>query len=388
MKDNVEEITLESKSGSDGLVSLLSAIVDSSHDAIVSKTLDGIITSWNRAAERMFGYTAAEAIGQSIRMIIPPERQSEEDYVLSRIRRGEGVDHFETVRQTKDGRRLEISLTISPIRNARGVVVGASKIARDITASKRMEREREELLERERTTREELAEALAARDEFIAVAAHELRNPLNVLVLTLQLLHRVSEANAGSAQIGNLIEKSRAQLARLSGLIDRLLDVTRIRAGSFDLYRETFDLSALIGDVANRFAIEHSDVPILLEVEPCIEGNWDRLRIDQAITNLISNAIKYGVRKPIVVSASTSGDRAVVSVRDEGIGISPEDLGRVFERFERITTRSGSKGLGLGLWITKRIVEAHGGTVLAESEPGKGSTFTMRLPLRSDTAPQ
>jgi PAS domain S-box-containing protein len=383
MKDDAEEVTFELKPGMDALVSLLSAIVDSSHDAIVSKTLDGIITSWNGAAERMFGYTAAEAIGRSIRMIIPPERQAEEDFVLSRIRRGEKVDHFETVRQTKDGCRLDILLTISPIKNARGVVIGASKIARDITASKRIEREREELLERERTAHQELAEALAARDEFIAVAAHELRNPLNVLVLTMQLLHRVSGASTGSAQVGNLIEKSGAQLARLSSLIDRLLDVTRIRAGSFDLYRETFDLSALVADIVNRFAIEYSDIPIALKIEPNIECNWDRLRIDQAITNVISNAIKYGMRKPIVVSVSAIEEgQAVIRVRDEGVGISPEDLDRVFDRFERVMAQSDSKGLGLGLWITKRIVEAHGGTVLAESELGKGSTFVLRLPLR------
>lgn len=382
MNDDSEEITLEPVSRADGLVSLLSAIVNSSHDAIVSKTLEGIITSWNGAAEKMFGYTAAEAIGKSIRMIIPSERQAEEDYVLSQIRRGERIDHFETIRQAKDGRRLNISLTISPIKNARGEIIGASKIARDITESKRLEREREEILERERAAREELAEALAARDDFIAVAAHELRNPLNVLVLTLQLLHRVSGGAGGPAQIGNLIEKSRAQLARLSGLIDRLLDVTRIRAGSFDLYRERLELSGLVADIANRFAIEHPESSIGLELQPGIEGIWDRLRIDQAITNLISNAVKYGMEKPIAVKASVDGHEAMVSVRDQGAGIAPENLGKIFDRFERISGRSGNQGLGLGLWITKRIIEAHGGTVMAESEIGKGSTFVLRLPIR------
>ncbi|HKV54798.1 MAG TPA: PAS domain S-box protein, partial [Candidatus Binataceae bacterium] len=137
---------LEQKDGSDGIISLLSAIVDSSDDAIVSKTIDGVVTSWNAAAARMFGYTAEEAIGNSIRLIIPPELQAEEDYVLDLIRRGEKVDHFETIRQAKDGTRLNISLTVSPIRNGHGVVVGASKIARDITDKKRLEREREELL--------------------------------------------------------------------------------------------------------------------------------------------------------------------------------------------------------------------------------------------------
>ncbi len=164
----------------DGLSSLLIAIVNSSDDAIISKTLDGIITSWNRAAEAMFGYTAAEVVGKSIRIIIPSDRQEEEDFVLGKIRCGERMDHFETIRQTKHGQLLNISLTVSPVRNASGTVIGVSKIARDITVRKRLEREREELLARERQIREQLADALKSRDEFIAVAAHELRNPLNV----------------------------------------------------------------------------------------------------------------------------------------------------------------------------------------------------------------
>ena len=167
---------------------LLSAIVDYSYDAIISTTLDGIITSWNRAAEQTFGYSAAEIVGNSIRIIIPPERQAEEDYILGRIGRGEIVDHFETVRQTKDGRRLDISLRVSPICDSSGSLVGASKIARDITERKRLEHEREALLEREQVARQVLAEALSIRDEFIAVAAHELRGPLNASYLSLGVL--------------------------------------------------------------------------------------------------------------------------------------------------------------------------------------------------------
>ncbi len=352
---------------------LLSAIIAFSDDAIVSKTLDGIITSWNPAAEKMFGYTAAEAIGQSIRLIIPPELQAEEDYVLGQIRRGERVDHFETVRQSKDGRRLNISLSVSPVRDTEGLVVGASKIARDITLQKEMERERE-------AVRQQLAEALAGRDEFIAVAAHELRNPLNVLTLLWQIMDRTLDRSSTRGE-GSVFEKSWAQLTRLSSLLDRLLDVTRIRSGTLELYRESLDLSTLIREVANRFAIENSAIPISLQLEPRIEGTWDRLRIDQVVTNLVSNAIKYGLENPIAIRAFRSGDHAMITVRDEGIGISPENLNRIFERFERVTARSKTESLGMGLWITKQIVEAHGGTVLAESELGKGSMFTVRIPL-------
>ena len=355
------------------LEALLSAIIESSDDAIVSKTLDSIVTSWNPAAEKMFGYTAAEAIGQSIRMIIPPERQAEEDYVLNQIRSEEKVDHFETIRQTKDGRRLKVSLTVSPVSDAEGVVVGASKIVRDVTVQKETERERAAALE-------ELAKALAERDEFIAVAAHELRNPLNVLTLLWRLMDRTLDRSRTSAE-GSLFEKAGAQLARLSSLVDRLLDVTRIRSGTFDLYLETFDLCSLIREVANRFTIENSAIPISLQLGPRIEGTWDRLRIDQVVTNLISNALKYGLENPIAISAFRNDDQAIIAVRDEGIGISPENLNSIFERFVRATTYSKSEGLGMGLWITKQIVEAHGGTVMADSELGKGSIFTVRIPL-------
>jgi PAS domain S-box-containing protein len=373
MHSGSEELRRQGKAEFDTTASLLSAIVDSSDDAIASKTLDGIINSWNPAAEKMFGYTAAEAIGQSIRIIIPPELQAEEDYVLRQIRRGEKVDHFQTVRQTKDGRRLDISLTVSPIRNTEGVVVGASKIARNITLEKRLERERE-------AAREQLEEAVGERDAFIAVAAHELRNPLNVLTLLWQLIGRPLDRSSPQGE-ERLLERAGAQLARLSSLIDRLLDVTRIRSGTFDLYRERFDLSSLIREVTNRFAIENPAIPISLDLEAAIEGTWDRLRIDQVVTNLISNAVKYGLDKPIAIEAFPNGDHVVITVRDEGIGISPDDLDRIFERFVRASTRSKSEGLGMGLWITKQLVEAHGGTVVAESERGNGTTFTVQLPL-------
>ncbi len=375
------EFARESSDGQIGVRALLSAIVNSSHDAIISKTLDGIITSWNGGAEAMFGYRAEEVIGRSIRLIIPSDRQNEEDYVLSRIRRGLRVDHFETVRQRKDGSFLNISLTVSPIRDAQGAIIGASKIARDITDKKRLEREREQLLAQEHTALVRLNEALKARDQFIAVAAHELRNPLNVLHLTLQLLQRACRDPQRSAQALALAEKSQLHFDRFASLVDRLLDVTRARSGSLDLYREMLSLSELLVEVASRFKAERPDLSITVETGPETLGWWDKLRVDQVLTNLISNAVKYGGDKPITIAAAADAGDAVITIRDQGMGISARDLPRIFELFERVAPGSEGGGFGIGLWITKRIVEAHGGTVQAASEPGVGSTFTVRLPM-------
>ena len=357
----------------------------------------------------MFGYSAAEAVGQHITLIIPAERYGEYDEVLARIRRGERVDHFETMRQTKDGRKLHISLAVSPIKDGAGNIIGASKISRDITDRKLIENEREELLAREHCARlevqqanrllkeqvealrrevlerekaqAELAQAVKVRDEFIAVAGHELRNPLNLMVLTLQLLFQSLDDSKGSGQVPTLVQRLKFQLDRLNSFVDRLFDLTRIRIGKFQLVRGKVDLNRLLQEIVARFAEQASKDQISLDQATPIEGYWDRVRLDQAITNLFSNAIKYGKKKPIIVRAFVHNQYAHIRVQDHGLGISPEELGRIFDRFEQGGSRSGNHGLGLGLWITRRIVEAHGGTILAESELGKGSVFTIKIPL-------
>jgi PAS domain S-box-containing protein len=379
--ESEHHIELPPNIAADGLSSLLIAIVNSSDDAIISKTLDGIVTSWNPAAEAMFGYTAAEVVGQSIRIIIPSDRQEEEDFVLGKIRCGERVDHFETIRQTKHGELLNISLTVSPVRNSSGTVIGVSKIARDITVRKRMEREREELLARERQIREQLADALASRDEFIAVAAHELRNPLNVINLSFQILQRLAGDPSASDKMQRFILKCQNQLRHMASLIDRLLDVTKIRTGTFELVRAPIDLGSLLRDVVARFASDST--PISLQAPARIDGVFDRMRIDQALTNLLSNAVRYGAGKPIEIVATTSEGEITIAVKDQGPGIPEDDRKRIFERFERGHEHTSGIGLGLGLWITQRIAEAHGGTLRVESEVGRGSTFTLALPLQS-----
>lgn len=363
-------------------VALLAAIVDSSDDAIVSRSLDGIILSWNPAAERMFGFNSTEAIGQPITLIIPSDRVAEEEHVLGQIRKGDKVANFETIRQTKDGQLLNVSLTISPIRNERGEVVGASKIARDITGRKRLDLEREELLAREQHARERLTEAIGARDEFIAVATHELRSPLHAMVVSIHLLRKLCDDAAALPRVIELLEDLRTELDGFVSLVERLFDVTKIRTGTFELHREPFDLSQLVDHAVGRFSRVHP--AISLQVESRIEGVWDRARIDQAISNLLSNAVKYGANRPVTVSATVAGETAIISVRDEGRGIPPEDLARIFDQFERVAPRTAVNGLGLGLWIVRQIAERHGGTISVESAVGKGSTFIMSLPLRTN----
>src|SRR5205823_4738880 len=213
----------------------LAAIVGSSDGAIVSKTLDGVITSWNRAAERMFGYSTAEAVGHHIKLIIPLERHAEEDDVLARIRRGEIVDHFETVRQRKDGARLTISLTVSPIRDASGVVIGASKIARDVTDRKRAEAERILLLE-------EAQAANRAKDDFLAMFGHELRNPLAAVATAAEVLDFARTLD----DIQRPRDVIKRQVAHLKRLIDDLLDAARVRAGKIVLDRRPVNLAEAV----------------------------------------------------------------------------------------------------------------------------------------------
>lgn len=382
MSNEPDAARLQTPPRLEGVASFLSAVVEYSYDAIVTKDLDGIVTSWNPAASAIFGYAANEIIGRSIRLIVPPDRQAEEDRILASIGRGERVEPLETIRQRKDGSVIHVSVTISPIVDERGVIVGASTIARDISERKLVEQQREDLLRTEQAGRRRLDAALRARDVFIAVAAHELRNPLNVLHLTMQMLNRACRDPRDFSRAAGIASNAEAQLSRFAALIDRLLDVTRVRTGALDLYREEFDLSGLVGEIVGRFRREDSAASFELALRPEVRGQWDRLRIDQVITNLISNALKFGSSGPVAIGVAAEGEHAVMRVKDDGVGIPRDELPKIFDLFERGEDPDNKSGLGVGLWITKSIVEAHQGTITAESEPGKGSTFIVRLPLR------
>jgi PAS domain S-box-containing protein len=353
------------------LQTLLAAIVESSDDAIVGKTPEGIILTWNKAAERLFGYRAEEAVGRPITIVIPPDRLDEERRILANIIRGERMTHFETVRMTRDGRRLDVSLTISPIRDTSGRIVGASKVARDISAQKKAE--------------QALREADRRKDEFLAMLAHELRNPLAPIRNSLTLLEIAGQADPTIERVRGILER---QVGHMVRLVDDLMEVSRITRGTIELRRERLNLADAI-----RSALETSE-PLIrraaldaaLELPPqALYVDADPVRLTQIISNLLNNAAKYSDRsRRVVLTARGEDGEAVVSVRDFGVGIPADMLERVFDMFAQVPGqgRGGQGGLGIGLTLVRSLVQMHGGSIAATSEgAGKGSTFTFRLPL-------
>lgn len=544
-------------------IARLVAIVESSNDAILSKTLDGIITSWNPAAERMYGYTAAEVIGKSVAILAPADMPQEIPNILERLRRGERIENYETRRVHKDGRELNVSVSISPLWSTAGTIVGAAAIARDITDRVHLEQERARLLEQERRVRsaaewaqerlsfvaaasavlgtsleieatltniawlavpkvadfctvmvvdesgdlrrlvaahvdpqkielaeelerrypptedsgtyrilqsgepdmievitddmlargardeehlqlmrqlaigsyiaapliargrvlgvislimaesgrhysqddlslvmdlarragtavdnarlyEEAQEALRLREEFLSIASHELRTPLTALQLQVQLLRRLinESGTLTSGTSDRVVDGLERQVKRLGRLTSDLLDVSRIAAGRFELEPTRLDLGVLVEEVVSRFQEELVAAGNAVEIvaDGPVLGSWDRHRLDQVIANLLSNAIKYGGDGPIRISVRGGDKHAWLEVQDQGPGIAPEYLALIFERFERAETKERTPGLGLGLFIARQIVEAHGGTICAESVPGEGATFIVELP--------
>ncbi|MGE3401522.1 MAG: PAS domain S-box protein [Vicinamibacterales bacterium] len=481
----------------------LAAIVESSEDAIVSKDLGGIVTSWNAGAERMFGYSAEEMIGRSIRTIIPPDRHEEEDDVLARLRRGDKVHHFETTRRRKDGQLIDVSLSVSPIRDAAGAIVGASKVARDIGARKHAEAERARLLaesqeqarimntlndvgrvvaatlDRQRVVQavadaasvatgadagafdpsfrgeatirvddagpgarlevpikgrlgnmiggiildhpvpghftpqhERVVEGIASwasvalenaslyvtareanrlKDEFLATLSHELRTPLNAILGYARMVRAGLMVGEKQTRAVETIERNATALTRI---VEDILDISRIISGKLRLRVQPVDLRAIVSAAidavmpaadAKRVRVER----VLEAPDVPVAGDPDRLQ--QVIWNLLSNSVKYTPKGgKVQISLLRVNSHVEVLVSDTGIGISPGFLPHVFERFRQadasMTRERG--GLGLGLSISKDLVELHGGTIEAASAgENHGATFRVKLPVMVVQAP-
>ncbi len=484
---------------------LLASIVESSDDAILSKSLAGVIQSWNAGAERLFGYTAAQAIGRHISLIIPPERIEEEDRIIASLKVGRRIEHFETERVRSDGRRILVSLTISPIKDDEGRVIGASKIARDITERRKVEAEREKFVtlvenstdfigicdlegiplfvnraglamvgldsldeartvpvaslffpedqsrmmqeffpsvlreghgeidirfrnfktgdarwmaykvltlpdesgrpiafatvsqdvtERRRLENNlrdlaaNLSEADRRKNEFLAMLAHELRNPLAPISNAARALRLGGREGESLRSASDMLER---QVAQMSRLVDDLLDMSRITRGRIELRKERVDLGpvvshaveaarALYRSMDHEMTVTMSDTPMQLSADPT--------RLAQVIGNLLNNASKFTDKGGHVwLTVERDGHEAVIRVRDNGIGIAEEHIPGLFEMFAQIDTslERSRGGLGIGLTLVKTLVEMHGGTVHARSDgPARGSEFTVRLPILSD----
>ncbi len=478
------------------MLARLAAIVEFSHDAVISKDLRGIAVSWNAAAEQLYGYTAAEMIGQPVKRLYPPEREEEEDRILDRIRAGEKIEHYETSRLHKNGSVVEISMTVSPVRDARGRIIGASSVAREIGERRRQERALRENEERYRSlveaaggivygcdpearwivrnaaweaftgmtfeeyqgygwakaihpddreriqasvanaiatkttweaegrlwhapsktyrhqearsvpilnadgsirewigtaidihARKSAEEALAdtdrRKDEFLAVLAHELRNPLAPIASALQIL-RMPQAESSR---GGALDVMERQVHHLVRLVDDLMEVARITRGTIDLRKELLAIEEPIRAAVeiNRELIQARGHRFDLSLPDFVlRVNGDRVRLTQVIANLLNNAAKYTPRNGSIRLAARRADQEVlVSVSDNGAGIAADARERIFEMFVRAggVAERFAGGLGIGLSLARRLAELHGGTVAVSSAgEGKGSTFTLRLP--------
>src|SRR6185312_1335793 len=289
----------------------LAAIVSSSDDAIISKTLFGIITSWNQAANKMFGYTEAEVIGKHISIIIPPDRMDEETMIIENIRCGKKIKHFETVRIAKDGRKLNISLTVSPIRDKAGKIIGASKIARDITEKMQIEKQR--LLYTEK-----LKQLNKYKDEFMAMASHELKTPLTIIKANLDIMDLKMQQDENLVFVQNTLK----QVGKLNKLINDLLDISKIQAGKLELKLADFDMTDLLKEMIHNLQPTTEIKIHLKNTNDNLPAYGDRDRIGLVIINLLGNAIKYAPdSNEIKVGAIKSHDAIIVSIEDKGIGI-------------------------------------------------------------------
>ena len=370
----------------------LAAIVESTDDAIISTGLDGKIESWNLGAERVFGYTRDEAIGQPLSLLAPPDLTAEPYEFLAEVVSAEAVAQRETVRRRRDGTLIDVSLTLSSLKDASGKVIGASAIARDVTQRKREELERERLVHELADQNERLLELDRLKDEFVALVSHELRTPLTSIrgYLELVLEGEAGELNDEQRQFLGVVERN---AHRLLALVGDLLFLAQVEAGKLTLEIGAVDLSAVAADCVEtaRPLAEDKGVTLTLATGPLPLLAGDHARLAQLLDNLVSNGIKFTPRGGRVdVRVRGQRGQAVIEVRDTGMGIPASEQDHLFERFYRTSkaTEQAIPGTGLGLAISKAIVQAHGGRIVVASDDGAGSTFRVSLPIRQAQAPE
>ena len=301
----------------------LASIVENTDDVIIGRDLDGVVTSWNAAAEALYGYEAAEMIGKPLTILIPPDRPNEEPEILNRLRQGERIDHYETIRRAKDGRLIPVSLTVSPIKDPNGDVIGFSKIARDITDLKKSEAERDALLKSEHAARAQAEEANRVKDEFLAVLSHELRTPLNAILGWANLLRSGKLDPENVERALEIVERNaKAQ----SKLIEGVLDVSRIVSGKLQLDVRPLHLSTVVQAAIDsiRPAADAKNMTLRVitpgEGEPLVRGDGSRLQ--QVVWNLLSNAVKFSpAGEAIAVELRPLNSHVEIAVQDRGQGI-------------------------------------------------------------------
>jgi PAS domain S-box-containing protein len=329
---------------------------------------EGRVASWNRGAERIIGYTAKEILGAQLSRFYPPEDVLAGKTALE-LREARETGRFEEEgwRIRKDGSKFWANVVLTPIRDANGDLRGFAKVVRDLTERRKADDERIRLVQAQ--------EAVRLRDEFLSIAAHELRTPLTALLLQLQALEKSGANRAASAPA---LRSAR----RLAGLVEMLLDVSRIATGRLELSKQSVDLVQLAREAIDRYADEAKRVgsEMVLEGDASMQGSWDALRLEQVFANLLGNALKYAAGSSVTIRVSGRDGEARFEVADRGPGIGAEDVARIFGRFERAAPSRHYGGLGLGLYIARQVVEAHGGTIGVHETPGGGATFSVVLP--------
>ncbi|EGF93553.1 sensory box protein [Asticcacaulis biprosthecium C19] len=359
------------------LAASLNAIVDASDDAIVSKTLDGVITSWNPSAVRIFGYTPDEAIGQHIGLIIPPDRIDEEYTILGKIGAGQKVDHFETLRRHKDGSFVELAVTVSPLLDGRGRVMGATKVARPIAEAKQTERA--------------LRESNRRKDEFLANMSHELRTPMNAVIGLAHILGMSENLNPKEQQCVAMLKQSGDNLL---GLINNLLDFSRLESDALELEVLEFNPADVVENsmIMIQLKAQEKDLPIRVTYDRNIKDRYlgDPARLQQILTNLLANAVKFTDEGQIDVAVRIKAERLndtvlAFDVTDTGIGIAADKAEMIFDTFTQADASMTRKygGSGLGLSICRALARAMNGSISVVSRPGIGSTFTVELTFKN-----